>query len=119
MAGPRFYDRVKETTVSPGIGTINLSGAPVGYRAFGSVFSSGDLVPYCMATQNGPEWEVGLCTYINNSLGREASLIKDSSSGVGILANFSSGTQDVFCDLTAYHANELTSTLATMWVRFQ
>jgi hypothetical protein len=83
-------DRVKETSVTAGTGTLTLTGAIIGYQTFNSVVASGSKVYY--AIQNTAigfetEWEVGVGTFTATaSLSRDAVL---SSSNAGSLVNFS------------------------------
>jgi trimeric autotransporter adhesin len=83
-------DRVKETSVTAGTGTLTLTGAVIGYQTFNSVVASGSKVYY--AIQNTApgfetEWEVGVGTFTATaSLSRDTVL---SSSNSGSLVNFS------------------------------
>jgi hypothetical protein len=83
-------DRVKETSVTAGTGTLTLDGAVIGYQTFNSVVASGSKVYY--AIQNtvvgfDTEWEVGVGTFTaTNSLSRDTVL---SSSNANSLVNFS------------------------------
>jgi trimeric autotransporter adhesin len=83
-------DRVKETSVTAGTGTLTLTGAVIGYQTFNSVIASGSKVYY--AIQNTAigfetEWEVGVGTFTATaSLSRDTVL---SSSNAGSLVNFS------------------------------
>lgn len=74
----QLANRIKETTLTSGTGTITLNGAETSYRAFSSVLSSGDITYYTIL--NSSEWEVGLGTYLSNSLSRD---IIFSSSNAG------------------------------------
>lgn len=87
-------DRVKETTLTTGTGTITLAGASTGYQSF-SVIGDGNTTYYCIAGQGNNEWEVGIGTYTaaGTTLARTTVL---ASSNSGSLVNFSSGTKDVF-----------------------
>ena len=87
-------DRVKETSNSTGTGTIVLAGAVTGYQSF-AVIGNANLTYYTIADQVGANWEVGVGTYYsgNVSLARTTVL---SSSNAGALANFTTGTKDVF-----------------------
>lgn len=100
----RFFDRVKETSTTTGTGNVTLAGAATQYRAFSAVYAVGDQdIPYCIAGQNGAEWEVGLGTYVSsNTLQRDKVY---ASSNSNALVNFSAGTKDVF--VTAAAATEV------------
>jgi hypothetical protein len=92
-------DRVKETASSPGTGTVTLLGASTGYQSF-SAIGDGNTTYYTIADQSGANWEVGIGTYTSSgtTLSRDTIL---ASSNSGSIVNFSSGTQDVFCDYPA------------------
>ena len=88
-------DRVKDSTISIGTGTITLSGtAPTGFQNF-SVIGDTNTTYYCIAGQGTAEWEVGVGTYTTSgtTLARTTVL---SSSNAGAAVNFSAGTKDVF-----------------------
>ena len=44
----KISDRVKETTVTTGTGTITLGGAVTGFRTFASVLSNADTTYYAI-----------------------------------------------------------------------
>ena len=103
-------DRVKESTTSPGTGTATLLGAATGYQSFSSGIGANNNTYYTIADQGGANWEVGYGTIGagGTTLARTTVL---ASSNSGSLVNFSSGTQDVFCDYAAGKA-VTTDTLA-------
>jgi hypothetical protein len=106
MAGPRIFDRVKETCTAPGTGTVSLLGAATGFQSFGAVLSNGDTTLYCIADQSGGNWEVGLGTWsTGNNLARSAGSVLAGSAGAGNLTDFSAGTQNVFLTLPAQFAS--------------
>lgn len=97
-------DRVKESTTSPGTGTATLLGAATGYQSFSSSIGANNTTYYVIADQNnGANWEVGYGTIGagGTTLARTTVLASSNSSS---LVNFSSGTQDVWCDYTAKKA---------------
>lgn len=87
-------DRVRETTMTTGTGSISLAGAVTGYQAFSSL-GDGTTTYYCVAGVTTSEWEVGIGTYATatNTLARTAVL---ASSNSGSLVSFSTGAKDVF-----------------------
>ena len=96
MAGPYYFDRVKDTSTTTGTGTLTLANsAPTGFRTFGSVLSDSDTCFYAVVLQSGAEWETGIGTYTTSgtTLARTKVL---ASSNSGAAVNFSSGTKDVF-----------------------
>jgi hypothetical protein len=87
-------DRVQETTVTQGTGTVLLDGAVVGYQTFAAIGNL-NTTYYTIADQAGPDWEVGVGTYYlaNSSLARTTILSSSNSNaavsfGVGIKAVF-------------------------------
>lgn len=99
MAGPLFYDRIKETATTTGTGTFTLAGAVSGYLAFSTV-GNANTCYYTIVHQSANEWEVGLGTYTlsGTTLARTAVL---SSTNSNAAVNFSAGTKDVFLDAPA------------------
>lgn len=95
-------DRVKETTVSPGTGSVSLAGAVTGYRTFASVMATNDVCYYTIADQTGANWEVGIGTYAGGNTLQRTTIL--ASSNAGSTVNFSSGTQDVFITYPAVTA---------------
>lgn len=87
-------DRVKETTAVTGTGTATLLGAATGFQSF-AVVGNANTTYYCIASQTGSQWEVGIGTYtsVGTTLARNTVL---ASSNAGALVNFSAGTKDVF-----------------------
>jgi hypothetical protein len=85
------FDRVQETTVTTGTGTITLGGAVSGYQSF-AVIGNGNTTFYCIV--NGSDWEVGIGTYtasgttlarttvLSNSLGNTSPISLTGSSNV-------------------------------------
>jgi hypothetical protein len=87
-------DRVQETTVTQGTGTVLLDGAVIGYQSF-AVIGNLNTTYYTIADQAGANWEVGVGTYYlaNSSLARTTILSSSNSNaavsfGVGIKAVF-------------------------------
>ena len=101
-------DRVKESCSSPGTGTVTLLGAATGYQSFSAGIGANNTTYYTIADQGGANWEVGYGTIGagGTTLARTTVL---ASSNSGSLVNFSSGSQDVFCDYTAGKAVYLNS----------
>lgn len=88
------FDRVRETSTVAGTGSATLAGAVTGYQSFGSVLSTGDTTYYCIASQGGSEWEVGIGTFTAPSTLARTTII--SSSNAGSVVSFSAGNKDVF-----------------------
>ena len=88
-------DRVRETTTTTGTGTLSLDGAVVGFQAFTAV-GNNNTTYYTI--QGTTEWEVGIGTYLANTLSRDTVL---SSSNGGSKLLLTAGTKDVFVTLPA------------------
>jgi hypothetical protein len=95
-------DRVQETSVSTGTGTVTLDGAVAGYQSFATSTPSGSIVYYCIVAQTGTDWEVGYGTFTSpDQLSRT---VVYSSSNAGALVNFPAGTKNVFVTYPAEQA---------------
>ncbi len=85
-----YADRVFETTLTSGTGTVTLAGAVGGRRAFSDAFNVADQVAYAIS-QDGTGWEVGIGTLSSVSpdlLTRDTVL---TSSNAGLKVNFAAG----------------------------
>jgi hypothetical protein len=100
-------DRVRESSVTTGTGSIALAGAVIGYRAFSSVLSTGDTTYYTIADQGGANWEVGIGTFTSPSTLARTTIL--SSSNSGSVVTFTAGTKDVFISLPASKTNTVAS----------
>lgn len=93
-----FEDRIFELSISTGTGDIALAGAVTAYRAFSSVLSIGDTLPYMIEAvdANGKptgDYEYGLGTYsAANTITRTS---VRGSSNAGAAVNFAAGTKFV------------------------
>jgi hypothetical protein len=101
-------DRVKDTTTTTGTGSITVSGTPpAGFQALSAVGSVGATFTYAIAGQTGSEWEIGTATITAaNVFSRSVT----ASSNANALVNFSAGTKDVFCTLSAAQIAKFNST---------
>ncbi len=95
-------DRVKETSVTLGLGTITLAGAETGFQSFAAV-GDGNTVEYAIVGTN--EWEVGTGVYtaVGTTLSR---LTVRASSNAGALVNFTEVTKTVFVTMSAYQFDQ-------------
>jgi hypothetical protein len=95
-------DRIQETTVTQGTGTVLLDGAVIGYQTF-AVIGNLNTTYYTIADQAGANWEVGVGTYYlaNSSLARTTIL---SSSNSNAAVSFGVGTKAVFVTYPAEQA---------------
>ena len=114
-------DRVQETCSAPGTGAVSLLGAVTGFQTFSASIGNSNSTYYTIADQAGVNWEVGIGSYATagNTLTRTTVL---SSSNGGSLTNFSSGTQNVWCDYpseVAAYASNNSSAAAGQALTFQ
>ena len=107
MAGPFLYaDRVKDSTTTTGTGDITLSGtAPTGYQSFNTAFGTNTYFIYVVSSSSGSEWEVGE-GYLSTSTNLKRDTVLASSNS-GSAVNFSAGTKDVYCSLSAFDAQRV------------
>ena len=99
---PSTADRCKETSTTTGTGDFTLLGAVSKFQAFSAAFPIGVSVMYAIVGQTGTEWETGKGTLTAASTLRR-DIVRDGSSGKGVLVNFTAGTKDVFATATAEH----------------
>ena len=95
-------DRVKENSTTSGTGNITLAGVASGQGnvTFNSGIGTGNTTYYCIFNQGTTEFEVGLGTLDGSSANlTRTTVISSSNSDAAV--NFTSGTKDVFCTLTA------------------
>jgi hypothetical protein len=88
-------DRVRETTITTGTGTVTLGGAVTGFQTF-SVIGNGNTTYYTIAGQGTAEWEVGVGTYTSSGTTLSRDTVLASSAGAPTKTTFSAGTKDVF-----------------------
>ena len=93
-------DRVKETTVTTGTGTINLAGVENGFEGFVSGIGTTNSTYYTISLPAG-DWEVGIGTVTDASPDTLSRTTVISSSNSDNLVNFGAGTKDVFCTIPA------------------
>jgi len=104
MTTPVWYDRVRETTITTGTGTITLAGAVLGYQSFG-VVGNGNTCYYTLVSvdSNGNptgNWEVGIGTYTLSGTTLTRNTVVAGSSGAGTAITLGSHT-NVFLSLPA------------------
>jgi hypothetical protein len=91
-------DRVRESSVTSGTGTITLTGAVLGFQTFSSAIGNTNTTYYTITEQNTANWEVGIGTVGAGTLTRDTVL---ESSNAGAKVNFGSAAKDVFCTYPA------------------
>ena len=105
-------DRVKETSVTTGTGTMDLDGAVTNFETFVSAIGTTNTTYYCIAhTGSYDEWEIGLGTVASgspNQLARTTVIINSLGSTAKI--DFTAGTLDVFCTEPASKTMEMLMT---------
>ncbi len=116
MAGPLLRDRVWETSVTTGTGAFTLAGAVVGYQTFAAALSVGDTFPYCIASQGGTEWEVGVGTLSASTTLTRTTVLASSNGGSAV--NFSAGAKDCFLTYPAGRAVLKTGSLTNARVLY-
>jgi hypothetical protein len=99
-------DRVRETTITAGTGSITTAGAPGGFQRFGAVMSVGDTCWYAIVMP-GTAWETGLGTYTGSNTIARTTVI--SSSNGGALVDFPVGSKDIFIGQPAKKAQAFPS----------
>ena len=92
----KIADRVRETTVTTGTGTINLAGAVTNFETFASNLSNSDTTYYAIVDNTNGDFEVGLGTFSTGSPNTLARTTPISSSNSNSAVNFGAGTKDVF-----------------------
>jgi len=80
---PKFGNRVRETTTSVGVGSIDLAGKVAGFRPFMLEFDSGDQVYYLIQddSPNPSNYEYGIGTITAGSADNPDSLSRDTVEG--------------------------------------
>ena len=93
-------DRVRETTVTTGTGTIALGGAVSNFETFTANLSNSDTTYYAIVDNTNGAFEVGLGTFTSSgtTLAR-TTIIASSNSNSAV--NLGSGTKDVFITIPA------------------
>ena len=79
-------DRVKETSITTGTGSITLTGAIGGFQSFLAAIGDGNQTYYTI--ENDTRWEVGIGTYTSSSniLSRDT-VFASSNSDAKIILN--------------------------------
>ena len=101
----KVADRVKEQSVTTGLGTYDLDGAVLGHRTFVAGVGDGNQCYY--TATNGTDWEVGIGTVTNSSpdtLSRDT-IYKSSNADAAV--NWSAGIKNLFITPPAtYYAGQ-------------
>ena len=96
-------NRVKETTTTTGTGTLDLLGAPTGFRAFLTEFVTTDRVSYLIVDDpdNPTDYEVGIGTITSGSPNTLSRDIVEASSNSEAKVSWSAGTKTVIATPSA------------------
>ena len=112
MAALVLNDRVKETSVTTGTGTMDLDGAVTNFETFVSAIGDTNTTYYCIAhTGSYDEWEIGIGTVASgtpDTLARTTVII--NSLGTTAKINFTAGIKDVFVTQPASKTMEMVMT---------
>lgn len=98
-----FYDRVRETTTTPGTGTVTLAGAVAGFRTFSSVLGTNDTVYYVIEDTSASTWECGLGTLVTSTTLARTTVTASSNGNAPV--NFSGNSKFVWIDSTTSGLN--------------
>ena len=93
-------DRVKETSITAGTGTLTLDGAVAGFQSFASI-GNGNTTYYTIVDNIANTWEVGVGTYTAAGTTLSRDTVLANSLGTTALINFASNSKDVFCTYPA------------------
>jgi len=91
-------DRVKETSVTSGTGTLTLAGASTGFQTFSSAIGNTNTTYYAIVDGTAGTWEVGVGTVAAGTLAR-TTVIASSNSNAAV--SFAANSKDVFCTYPA------------------
>jgi hypothetical protein len=92
-------ERVRETTVTTGTGTLNLAGATPAMRTFVAGIGNGNTTRYCLVSGDGSSWEIGTGTVTAgtpDTLARSPSISTNGNAAISL-----TGTSRVFCVVPA------------------
>ena len=89
-------DRVQETSITSGTGTLTLSGAVPGFQTFSTAIGNGNTTFYTIYDSTSTEWEVGIGTVGAGTLARNTVL--SNSLGTTAFINLAGNTVNVWCD---------------------
>src|SRR3990172_9504516 len=93
-----FGNRVKETTDTTGTGTLDLNGAPAGFRGFADEFTTLDSsISYLIVDDpdNPTEYEYGKGTFTSGTPNTFARDTVEGSSNSGNKVSWSAGTKTI------------------------
>lgn len=89
-------DRVKETSITVGLGTYALLGASLGFQTFNAAIGAGNTCYY--TAEDGTNWEVGIGTVVFSPPQLQRTQILRSSNA-NAAVNWGAGTKTVFATM--------------------
>jgi len=92
-------DRVQETSVTSGTGTLTLAGAVAGFQTFSTAIGNGNTTFYTIYDLTAYDWEVGIGTVGAGTLARTTVL--SNSAGTTSPISFAGNSKSVFCTYPA------------------
>ena len=92
-------DRVQETSVTSGTGTLTLAGAIAGFQDFSTAIGNGNTTFYTIYDATAFDWEVGIGTVGAGTLARTTVL--SNSAGTTSPISFAGNSKFVFCTYPA------------------
>ena len=92
-------DRVQETSLTSGTGTLTLAGAVAGFQTFSTAIGNGNTTFYTIYDSTTYDWEVGIGTVGAGTLARTTVL--SNSAGTTSPISFAGNSKFVFCTYPA------------------
>jgi hypothetical protein len=93
-------DRVKESSITSGTGTLTLDGAAPGFQTFAAI-GNGNTTYYAIIDSIANTWEIGIGTYTLSTTTLSRDTVLANSLGNTTLINFAGNPKDVFCTYPA------------------
>lgn len=88
-------DRIKETSVTAGTGTLTLAGASAGFRSFADV-GNANTTYYAIVDSVANVYEVGIGTYTASGTTLSRDTVLSNSLGTTAKIDFAANSKDVF-----------------------
>lgn len=96
-------DRVRESSVTAGTGTLTLGGAVAGFRSFADIGNTNSTY-YSIVDSTAGTWEVGIGTYTASGTTLSRDTVLSNSLGTTAKINFAANSKDVFSTYPASKA---------------
>lgn len=97
-------NRVLETSITSGSGTLTLAGAVAGYQSFSSGIGNGNTCYYTIVDSTASVWETGIGTYTTSGNTLARTTVLSNSSGTTSALTLAGNTVNVFVTLPAEKA---------------